>query len=40
VLKSLTYFDEAEQDPMPDMLMPLSWEDVKLFFSREAARLL
>jgi len=40
VLKSLAYFEEAEQDPMPDMLMPLSWDEVKRFFTREAARLL
>jgi len=40
VLKSLAYFEEAEQDPMPVMLMPLSWEEVKRFFTREAARLL
>ena len=39
VLKSLTYFEEAEQDPMPHMLMPLSWEEVKQFFAREAPRL-
>lgn len=40
VLKSLAYFEEAEQDPMPDMLVPVSWDDVKQFFAREAARLL
>ena len=40
VLKSLTYFEEAEQDPMPDMLVFLSWDDVKKFFARDAARLL
>jgi hypothetical protein len=40
VLKSMAYFEEAEQDPMPDMLVPLSWEEVKRFFAREAARLL
>ncbi len=40
VLKSLAYFDEAEQDPMPDMLVPLAWNDVKRFFTREAAKLL
>lgn len=37
ILKSLAYFDEAEQDPMPDMLIPLSWSDVKRFFAGEAA---
>lgn len=40
VLKSLAYFEEAEQDPMPDMLVPLSWDEVKQFFTREAPRLL
>lgn len=40
VLKSLAYFAEAEQDPMPHMLVPLSWDDVKRFFTSEAARLL
>jgi hypothetical protein len=40
VLKSMTYFEEAERDPMPDMLTALSWEEVKLFFAREAPRLL
>jgi predicted nucleotidyltransferase component of viral defense system len=39
VLKSLTYFDEAERDPMPDMLVPVSWEEAKGFFLREAPRL-
>jgi len=39
VLKSLTYFEEAERDPLPDMLVPLSWEEVKQLFRREAARL-
>ena len=40
VLKSLTYFEEAEKDPTPDMLAAGSWEDVKRFFVREAPRLL
>ena len=39
VLKSLTYFEEAEKDPMPDMLVALSWEEVKQFFTQEAPRL-
>jgi hypothetical protein len=36
----MTFFEEAERDPMPDMLAALSWEQVKEFFSREAPRLL
>jgi hypothetical protein len=40
ILKSLSYFEEAEQDPMPHMLMSLSWEEVKHFFTREAPSLI
>jgi hypothetical protein len=40
ILKSLSYFEEAEQDPMPNMLMCLSWEELKRFFAREAPRLI
>lgn len=40
ILKSLSYFEEAEQDPMPHMLLSLSWEEVKQFFAREAPRLI
>ncbi|MGH9444794.1 MAG: nucleotidyl transferase AbiEii/AbiGii toxin family protein [Terriglobia bacterium] len=40
ILKSLTYFEEAEKDPMPDMLVNLTWEMVKEFFTTEAPRLL
>jgi len=40
VLKSLTYFEDADREPKPDMLRPLSWDEVKQFFLREAPRLL
>jgi hypothetical protein len=40
VLKSLTYFDDAEQEPMPDMLVPQAWDQVKQFFSPEVPPLL
>ena len=39
VLKSLTYFEDAEKDPMPEMLARLSWDEVKRFFTGEALRL-
>jgi len=29
VLRSLVYFDDAEDDPSPVMLKPLSWDDAK-----------
>ena len=32
ILKSLTYFEDAEKEPMPNMLARLSWEEVKAFF--------
>lgn len=37
--KSLTYFADAENEPMPDMLVPLPWEEVKRFFMNEARKL-
>ena len=36
ILKSLTYFDDAETEPMPRMLIPFDWEECKAFFVREA----
>ena len=29
VLKSLTYFEDAEDDPMPMMTEPVMWQDIK-----------
>ena len=29
VLKSLTYFEDAQDDPMPMMIEPINWQDVK-----------
>ena len=40
ILKSLTFFADAEKDPMPHMLVMLDWETVKQFFLRETPRLL
>lgn len=40
VLKSLTYFDDAEKDPAPDVLVPISWDEVRKFFIIEVPRLL
>lgn len=36
ILKSLTYFADAEQEPMPRMLEPFGWKECKSFFVREA----
>jgi hypothetical protein len=40
ILKSLTFFTDAEKDPMPHMLVTLDWDKVKQFFLLEAPRLL
>jgi hypothetical protein len=40
LLKSLTYFDDAESDPPLDMATEISWSDVKTFFVREATALM
>ena len=40
VLKSLTYFGDAEEDPMPHMLVPVHWEAVKQFFPTGVPQLL
>ena len=29
VKRGLVYFDDAEREPMPEMLVPLSWVDLK-----------
>jgi hypothetical protein len=39
LLKSLTWFEDADKEPMPDMLAPLSWGSVKRFFRSQASRL-
>jgi hypothetical protein len=39
VLKSLTYFVDAEKDPMPHMLVPLNWPDVMRYFQDEIRRM-
>lgn len=40
ILKSLTFFTDAEKDPMPNMLEEISWDRVKQFFLYEAPRLI
>jgi hypothetical protein len=36
VYLALTYFDDAEAEPMPEMLVPLSWKRVKERFRKIA----
>lgn len=40
VLKSLTYFADAEREKDPVLLRPVTWAQVKDYFEREAPRLL
>ena len=40
IFKSLMYFDNAEDEPMPDMLVPLSWKIVKDYFTKEIPKFL
>lgn len=35
LLKSLVYFEDAEQDEMPKMLKNVNWKEVKKFFQKE-----
>lgn len=37
--KALVYFADAEKEPMPDMIAPYSWGQVKEFFVRQVPRL-
>jgi hypothetical protein len=40
LLKSLTYFEDAQQEPMPKMLKKVDWTEVKRFFEATAVRYL
>jgi predicted nucleotidyltransferase component of viral defense system len=39
ILKSLVYFEDAEKDPLPKMILPISWEEVKKFFKAEIKKI-
>lgn len=39
LMKSIVYFKEAEETPMPEMLTPILWNDVEKFFIAESIRL-
>ncbi|MFN3414246.1 MAG: nucleotidyl transferase AbiEii/AbiGii toxin family protein [Thermoanaerobaculum sp.] len=40
VIRSFFYFDEADEEPSPCMVRPVSWAEIKAFLLREAERLL
>ena len=39
ILKSLVYFGDAEKDPLPKMISPISWKEVKNFFKAEIKKI-
>ena len=39
IIKSLTYFIDAEDEKMPKMFQPVEWQDVKKFLERETKNL-
>jgi hypothetical protein len=39
LLKSLVYFADAEEEPMPRMIRPVTWDEVKEFLVAEVRRL-
>jgi len=39
ILKSLVYFEDAENNPMPRMILPTSWQEVKNFFKEEIRKI-
>jgi hypothetical protein len=40
VLKSMTYFKDAETEPMPKMLTDISWDEIANFFKQESPKLI
>ena len=39
ILKSLAYFEDAENNPMPKMVVSVSWQEVKNFFKEEIRKI-
>jgi len=35
ILKSLVYFEDAENDPMPEIYFSVTWKEIKDYFSKE-----
>ncbi|MEW6455900.1 MAG: nucleotidyl transferase AbiEii/AbiGii toxin family protein [Acidobacteriota bacterium] len=35
IIKSLVYFEDAEREPMPDMLVKVNWDEIKIYFENE-----
>lgn len=39
ILKSLIYFTDAEKEPMPKMIIPVNWQEIKKFFEKEVKKI-
>lgn len=39
IIKSLTYFADAEEDPMPKLFFKANWKEIKEFFQKEVVRI-
>ena len=39
ILKSLVYFNDAENDPVPEINFKVSWNEVKRFFKTEIPKI-
>ena len=39
IIKSLTYFDDADSDPMPELYFQANWKSIKIFFQKEARKI-
>ncbi len=39
ILKSLVYFKDVENDPMPTLLFEATWENIKKYFRAEVPRI-
>lgn len=39
ILKSIDYFVDADRQVMPEMLIPIKWEEIKKYFRQETNKL-
>jgi len=39
IIKSLTYFADAEEDPMPQLFFEVTWAEIKKFFQTETKKI-
>ena len=40
IIKSLSFFEDANNDPMPEILIDIDWDKVKEFFITESKKIL